>query len=530
MKVLIIGGNSLIGNSLYLSLKQLGIETDRTYLSHPIADGCLVNIRDPKSVNETIEKLRPDVIVLSVMERGGADFCEKFPEQAYLFHREGARHVSLSAAKNNAKLVFYSSDYIFDGKNGPYTEDDSANPISVYGKAKWEAEEIIRALVPNHLIIRTTAVFGWDRKSINLAMQLWNALESKQTIKIPSDQWCTPTLAADLAKISARLIQENQNGTINVVGQDRMSRYELATALAQSMHLDSKHIVPSLTKETQQTAPRPMQGGLQTKKLQQVLKMVPPSLQESLRTFSDQYQSYMQSIELSCVIPAFNEEASIGKVLEGLAKKFQEKSISYEIIVVDNGSTDKTNARVQEFQKNNPLVKLIYFEKNQGYGGGLTAGLQSARGRILSFLGADGEATAENLMQVYDVLLQQQASICKANRLQRQDGSKRKLFSHLYRIFIKYLFHLDLLDINGYPLLITRSSFEKMNLTKKNWMFNLQLLDQGLRTGATIQEVPIQHQKRIGGKSKVSWWTAVSMLAGVLRYYYENKAFPKNKI
>src|SRR3990172_924759 len=181
-------------------LEQNGIEAVGAYHSRPINGTMSLDVRDPDAVELCFETVKPDTVFLAVITRGGADYCEDHPDEVRELNVTGTRNVVMAAARCKAKIVYYSTDYIFDGKSGPYSEEDRPCPISVYGRMKWEAEQIIQEISPSYLILRTTVVFGWDRASKNFAMQVWETLQAGKPMRVPNDQWGNPTFVDCLAE------------------------------------------------------------------------------------------------------------------------------------------------------------------------------------------------------------------------------------------------------------------------------------------------------------------------------------------
>ncbi len=280
-----IGASGQVGRALIRVLEDSGIEAIGTYHSRQITGTYKLDVSDPDAVGSCFETVKPDVVFLTVNTEGGVDYCEDHPEEAEALNVVGTRNVATCTAQCGALLVYYSTDYIFDGEAGPYSEEDIPCAINTYGRTKWEAEQLVQTLVPTHLILRTTAVFGWDRASRNFAMQVWESLGSGTSLRVPEDQWCNPTLVDYLAEASVRLVQMGAEGIFNVVGRDRMPRSKLAKALARSMALDPALILPVPTSELGQVAPRPLQGGLRTEKLERTLGTEPLDLNESLKRF-----------------------------------------------------------------------------------------------------------------------------------------------------------------------------------------------------------------------------------------------------
>lgn len=321
-KALVIGASGLVGKCLCKALEWNGIDVKGTYQSRPIKGMLKLDVRDKAAVRTCLETVRPEVVFLAVNTKGGVDYCQTHPEETHALNVEGTKNVALAAANLKTKLVYYSTDYIFDGKAGPYSEEDEPNPINVYGQTKLEAEKVIREMCPNWLIIRTTAVFGWDKESRNFAMQVWERLSADESMRVPNDQWGNPTLADYLAEVSVRLIEINAQGIFNVVGEERMPRSEFAKALAKALALNPDLILPVPTCELGQVAPRPLQGGLKTEKLKQTLETEPISLDEALKRFKRQWQMDANIAHIGGTVSKEGEELK-REILDKVRRYFQ---------------------------------------------------------------------------------------------------------------------------------------------------------------------------------------------------------------
>ena len=306
IRALVIGASGLVGGALVRALEHAGADVVGTYQSRPFPQGCCVDVREGQALQRCFDAVRPTVVFWAVNTPGGVDRCDTHPQEAAILHVEAARTLADAAVRHGTKVVYYSSDYLFDGTRGPYAETAEPCPINVYGRTKWEAERLITAQVTDHLILRTTAVFGWDRRSKNFAMQVWERLQAHEPLPAPHDQWCCPTLADYLAEVTVRLVQSGAQGVWNVVGKDRMPRSELGKALARAMALDPDLIRPVSTAELWPQAPRPLQGGLSTEKLQRFLGTEPLDFQESLKRFRRHWRA---DTHLTPAPPAVSTEA-----------------------------------------------------------------------------------------------------------------------------------------------------------------------------------------------------------------------------
>jgi dTDP-4-dehydrorhamnose reductase len=290
MKALVIGASGQLGAALVSLLRARAIPAAGTHCSRPKDDSLPLDVRDGAAVRRCLDAVAPDLVFLAQNAPGGVDFCEEHPDQAQAVIVGGMRHVLAAAAPRRARVVFFSSDYVFDGQAGPYAEGSRPRPISAYGKAKLEAERLLHSYPAGALIVRTTAVFSWAPGTKNFAMQVHERLRAGAPLRVPNDQWCNPTLAEFLAEACLRLVQSGRHGTFNVVGRDWLARSELAAALARAMSLDPALVQGVPTAELGQKARRPLKGGLTTDKLSSALGEPPPDLERSLELFSARFR------------------------------------------------------------------------------------------------------------------------------------------------------------------------------------------------------------------------------------------------
>jgi dTDP-4-dehydrorhamnose reductase len=230
--------------------------------------------------------MQPDVIIHTAALTN-VDYCENHQKEAWKINVEGTKNIVEKCMEINAKLVYISSDYIFDGNSGPYKEDANPNPINFYGATKLEGEKLVSSL-PHYLIIRTTWVFDCNFDEKNFAIRLVNNLKNGLQVKVPNDQFGNPTLARNLADAIIELISKNKNGIYNIVGLNRLSRYEFALKLANTFGFDKKLILGVTTEQLSQIAKRPKLAGLIPDKVQKELKNTKLlSLDEAIEIFKE---------------------------------------------------------------------------------------------------------------------------------------------------------------------------------------------------------------------------------------------------
>lgn len=290
MTTLVIGAPGLVGGALMRVLTARGTAAIGTYHSRPRPGLAALDVTDFDAVLEAVHRHRPDVVVLSAALTA-VDYCEDHVAEAWRINVLGTSNVARATARIGAKLVLYSTEYVFDGTSGPYAEDDPVCPQGVYAWSKAAGEEIVRTASDDHLILRTTVVYGWDPSSLNFAMQVWNRLGAGERMRVPRDQIGNPTLAEFLAETTVHLVQKGVRGTVNVVGRDRAPRTEFAERLARRLGLDPGLIEPVATSELRQRAPRPLDAGLKADKLAALLGRPAIALDDAIERFVERQQA-----------------------------------------------------------------------------------------------------------------------------------------------------------------------------------------------------------------------------------------------
>jgi len=231
----------------------------------------VLDITNAKSVAALLKQLRPDIVYL-LASLTNVDYCELNPGEAYKINVVGTCNVVRSTNDNGAMLVYFSSDYVFDGLSGPYVETDLARPISEYGRHKLLSEHYIALYAMKYLIIRTTVVYGWESQGKNFIQRLIARLTNGEHIQVPVDQVGNPTYAPNLAEAVIEMADKGVEGLFHVAGPRLASRYEFALAAASAFKLNPVLIEPVSTLELEQPAPRPLKAGMIVDKAQGLLK------------------------------------------------------------------------------------------------------------------------------------------------------------------------------------------------------------------------------------------------------------------
>lgn len=260
---LLIGAAGLIGSHLLTALG--GARTVATYRRDPIADGVRLDITNHASVRRVIRDAQPDVIILAAAD-AYVERCEREPTATRRVNIDAARVIADESQRTAALLVVFSSEYVFDGTAGAYSEEDERRPLNEYGRQKVELEDIALA-TGRGLVCRTSGVFGHDPARKNFVYQLVDRLRSGSTFNVPTDQLITPTYAASLAPAVVRLVAQRRTGVFHVAGPRVLSRLEFAQLIVQVYGLSEVLLRPSRTEELGLLAVRPPSAGLATVKL-----------------------------------------------------------------------------------------------------------------------------------------------------------------------------------------------------------------------------------------------------------------------
>lgn len=275
--ILIIGARGQVASTLR---RALAARKPRASSKEPGAD-IVIDLADEASIRRgfaTWQAQNGQVYLPGAWT--AVDLCEKDPDRSYLINVRGPEVVAEECRRYGHQLLFFSTEYVFGGAEyeggaiGPFSETDPPNPICVYGRHKWEAEQKIAAILPEALLIRTTVVFSFDPQGNNFAMQVRRTLTSPEPpnpkIRVATDQISTPTYAKALVNASIKLMDEGQGGIFNIVGSDLISRPEFIRLLAKTFGVSDQEVDRRFsfveTRELNQPAKRPLHAGLTTDK------------------------------------------------------------------------------------------------------------------------------------------------------------------------------------------------------------------------------------------------------------------------
>ena len=241
----------------------------------------ILDITAREEVKQLIHKFKPDVII-NCAAYTGVDESEKNKIQAHNVNVMGLHNLLYSSNKNTY-FIHISSDYVFDGKSGPYSEDDSTYPINHYGKTKLESENILRSSNRTFIIIRPSVVFSNSHN--NFYTWVYNSLKNNQKIMVVTDQISNPTWTWSLSEAIYKLILNNVEGIFHYAGNEVISRYDFALKVASKFYFDEKNITAIKTEDLNQLANRPLVTTLNCSKIKNILNIEHPNIDNILSIF-----------------------------------------------------------------------------------------------------------------------------------------------------------------------------------------------------------------------------------------------------
>lgn len=226
--------------------------------------------------------------------------------------------------------------------------------------------------------------------------------------------------------------------------------------------------------------------------------------------------------EVTFVIPAYNEEGILAATLRQLLAAFDEAGIRLELVVVDNGSTDRTGEIIREFERRTPAVRGVRVEVNRGYGNGILQGLRAASAPWVGMIPADGQVDAEDVVRLFEAVRGcDRLVVAKVRRRFRLDGFRRKVVSVAYNVLVLALWPgIGTLDANGSPKIVHRDLLQALDLRSEDWFLDPEILIKAHYLGARVLELNVFSRMRGRGLSHVRSTTCLEFLRNLLSYRF----------
>lgn len=286
-RILITGSNGMLGQrAVQFYLKNENVELLATSVEEKSlienVDYISCDIKDRNSIKKIILDYCPDFIIHTAAFTN-VDLSEKLREDAWKINVKGVEYISEAARAIDTHIIHISTDYIFDGKDGPYSENAIPNPLGYYGRTKLASENALRISNTYFTILRTNVLYGIALNSRpDFVRWVVSSLDENRNIRIVNDQINNPTFIDDLVQAINKIIEFKKIGIFNVGGIEFLSRYDFTLRIADYFNLDKKLITPIRTEELKQSARRPLKSGLIILKAETELGYKPHSIVESL--------------------------------------------------------------------------------------------------------------------------------------------------------------------------------------------------------------------------------------------------------
>ena len=286
--IVVTGASGLLGVSVVTRARDLGHEVvgicHRNLLRVPGIRICQVDLTNQPAVRALLEILQPESIIHCAAATN-VDWCEEHPKEAEQINVQASSFLAEVAQELNAGFVYISTDSVFDGKHGNYSETDQPLPLSVYAKSKLKGEQEVLRRHLSPLIVRVT-IYGWNAQpKQSLAECILDQIAAGKQLGGFADVYFCPMLVDDLAEVLLTMLERGLSGLYHVVGSERISKYDFAKRVAMTFRLGMDCVAPRSIVEANLRAPRPTDPSLNTEKISAVLGRPMPDVDAGLRRF-----------------------------------------------------------------------------------------------------------------------------------------------------------------------------------------------------------------------------------------------------
>jgi dTDP-4-dehydrorhamnose reductase len=300
VRVLVTGSNGLLGTTVLERLLRAdgaaeplaasrGESTNRYLGAFPF---WRLDVTDQAAVERVLDEARPNAVIHTAAMTD-VDDAERRRDEAWAINADGTAHVARACAARGVHLVYLSTEYVFDGEDGPYAEDAPTNPLGWYARTKRAGELAVAAAGGSWTVARSTVLYGYaPHLRPNFVLWLLRQLRAGEVVPVVHDQVGSPTLADNLAEMVLALAASRARGVYNTVGATILSRYDFARLAAETFELDPDLVTPISTASLAQPAPRPLRAGLKMDRFRAAFPDVPIlSAGEGLARLRDQLRA-----------------------------------------------------------------------------------------------------------------------------------------------------------------------------------------------------------------------------------------------
>jgi len=263
MRVLVIGGSGFLGRKL-VQVFSKEHEVVGTYMKNKEEGLKKLDLSRRNEIHRVLSRFRPNLVMLA-SALTDVDYCELHQQEAYKVNIEGPENL---LAEYKGKIIYISTDFVFDGQKGDYKETDKPNPINYYGYTKLEAEKIVSDSFNPYIIARVAYLYGLDKENKKFVNWAIAQMQNNRQVQAFNDKLVTPTFTNDIGYALSALVQANQQGLFHIAGTQSLSLYEMAQKIAQEFNFSKELVKPISLKGKSLAAKRPMNSTLNTEKIQ----------------------------------------------------------------------------------------------------------------------------------------------------------------------------------------------------------------------------------------------------------------------
>ncbi|MBI3013628.1 MAG: dTDP-4-dehydrorhamnose reductase [Candidatus Tectomicrobia bacterium] len=281
-RILITGARGMLGSALVRFLQKKKKEKIELFPCD-LED---LDVTNPGGVRSGIGDIKPHIVIHAAAFTD-VDGCEVDEKKAMSVNAEGTKSVAQACAEVGARLIYISTDFVFDGtKRSPYSEADSPNPVNVYGQSKLRGEEYVSGILLDFLIVRTSWLFGPGGR--NFVDTIRCLADSRKTLSVVTDQVGSPTFSEDLTEALWLLADSEAGGIVHVSNEGACSRYEWARKIVEFSEKNPAMVRPSTSQEVIRPARRPSYSVLNSSRFKEITG-------RSLRPWVDAVEAYLSS-------------------------------------------------------------------------------------------------------------------------------------------------------------------------------------------------------------------------------------------
>jgi dTDP-4-dehydrorhamnose reductase len=288
MTILLTGASGLLGANFVEAARSRHVNVIAVYNQHslrvPGVETVRADLTDATSADDLVRSFRP-LWTVHCAAVTNVDWCESHPKETWDIHVEASRHLAAAMRKAGGRLVYISTDAVFDGTGGNYAEEDRCAPVNVYATTKLAGEQVVQDSLDSSLIVRTN-MYGWNMQNkCSLAEWILSELEAQQLVSGFDDVIFTPILVNDLAEIVIEMMEQQLSGVYHVAGSQACSKHDFALHLADVFGLNQELIRRASVDRSALQARRPKNTSLQTAKISRALNRPMPDIQSGLQRF-----------------------------------------------------------------------------------------------------------------------------------------------------------------------------------------------------------------------------------------------------